>query len=102
MEEAFSPPSSLPPALPMQQISENLRKLHIGERDIRVLFDDTNFSSLLYKLHQVCFVYSNTVKFHQFVEVLTSHLDHLPKGGDGSENPESHLPKGGDPIKKRN
>jgi hypothetical protein len=56
MEEAFSPPSSFPPALLMEQIRGNLRKLHIRERDIRTLFGNTDFSLLSYKSHQMCFV----------------------------------------------
>jgi hypothetical protein len=44
------------PTLPMEQIRGNLRKLHIRECDIRVFLGDTDFSSLPYKSHQVCFV----------------------------------------------
>jgi hypothetical protein len=40
----------------MEQIRGNLRKLHIRERDIRAFLGDIDFSSLLYKSHQVCFV----------------------------------------------
>jgi hypothetical protein len=56
MEEALSPLSSFSPTLSMEQIRGNLRKLHIRERDIRIFFSDTDFSSLPYKSHQVCFV----------------------------------------------
>jgi hypothetical protein len=43
--------SGLAPALSMQQIGENLRKLHANERGIRALLKDTEFSLILPKSH---------------------------------------------------
>jgi hypothetical protein len=48
--------SSLAPVLLMQQVDENLRKLHVNKRDIRALLNDTRFSSIFYKSHEVCFI----------------------------------------------
>jgi hypothetical protein len=47
--------SSLAPALLMQELDENLRKVHVNERDIRARLDDVENSSILHQSHQVCF-----------------------------------------------
>jgi hypothetical protein len=103
MEDAFSPLSSLSPALPMGQIRGILRKLPIRERDIRALLGDTDFSSLPNKSHQVCFVQQY---FRETVgsEITTNYLavvfefnvrtvrKYLLRGPQEAKEPGPHRP----------
>jgi hypothetical protein len=57
MENGFSPKSSLAPAFPMEQIDDNLRTLYVRKHGIRTLFADAEFSSILDKSYQVCFLH---------------------------------------------
>jgi hypothetical protein len=69
MEDPASPTSSLAPALSMEQISGKLRALHVDTHQIRALLHNTEFSSLLYKSHQVCFLHE------YFPKTLRSEID---------------------------
>jgi hypothetical protein len=55
MTKGYHPMLSLAPALSIQQVDDNLRKLRVTGRDILALLNDPELSSIVHKSRQVCF-----------------------------------------------
>jgi hypothetical protein len=56
MEESEMPKTNLAPALPAEEIRAGLAQLGVDERELRILFHRTEFSTVAYRSHQLCFL----------------------------------------------
>ena len=66
-----SPKSRLRKASTKEELEENLKKIGMSERDIRYLFEKTDFSNLLYRNHQLHFL--NDFYIKNYNKHLTSN-----------------------------